>query len=205
MNRRIAGTALFLAVAAVFVLISGCTRPMSSGPIPKPQSAQSIVETPTPEGGIPTDVVATTVAGATATVASSTEQPTVAPIVATPAPTIAPAATSVPGGSTSYTVKPGDRLFSIGRQFGVNPYAIAQTNHIGPPYTLHPGQVLTIPGGGTGGPTPPPGTGTTYTVQSGDTIYSIGRKLGKSPVAIINANNLINPNRIFPGMVLNIP
>jgi LysM repeat protein len=112
----------------------------------------------------------------------------------------------VPGGApTSYTVKPGDRLFSIGRQFGVNPYAIAQTNRIGPPYTLYPGQVLTIPAGGTGVPTPLPGTGGTYTVQLGDTIYSIGRKLGKSPIAIINANNLINPNRIFPGMVLKIP
>jgi LysM repeat protein len=201
MNRRIADTALFLAVAAVFILVSGCTRPMSSGPIPTPGSAQaqSIIETPTPEGGIPTAIVATTVAGATATVAGATEQPTVAPVVTTPVPTTA--STPAPsGGQTSYTVKPGDRLFSIGRQFGVNPYTIAQVNHIGPPYILYPGQVLTIPAGGTGVP-----TGGTYTVQSGDTIYSIGRKLGKSPIAIINANNLISPNRIFPGMVLKIP
>jgi len=50
-----------------------------------------------------------------------------------------------------------------------------------------------------------PGTETTYVVKLGDTIYSIGRKLGKSPIAIINANNLVNPNYIFPGQVLKIP
>jgi LysM repeat protein len=110
----------------------------------------------------------------------------------------------VPGGPTNYTVKPGDRLFSIARQFGVSPYAIAQANRIGPPYIIYPSQSLTIPGGGSTGTTPVPG-GTTYTVQSGDTVYSIGRKFARSPAAIINANNLVNPNHIFPGQVLTIP
>jgi len=50
-----------------------------------------------------------------------------------------------------------------------------------------------------------PGPGGTYTVQRGDTIYSIARKLGKTPSAIINANNLVNANFIFPGQVLRIP
>jgi len=124
----------------------------------------------------------------------------------TPAPIAPTAAPPVPGGGqTSYTVKPGDRLYSIGRQFGVNPYTIAQANGIGAPYLIHPGQILLIPAGGTEpSPKPEPGPNT-YTVKPGDTVYSISRKFGKSPAAIINANNLTNPSCIVPGQVLKIP
>jgi LysM repeat protein len=152
---------------------------------------------PTPEP-ITTGVVETVSAGATATVVGATPEPVTQP--ATPPPTNTPwppAATAAPSGQTSYTVKPGDRLFSIGRAFQINPYAIAQANRLGPPYTIHPGQALVIPTGGTSGPT--------HTVAAGETVYSIARKYGKSAAAIINANNLGNPNLIFPGQVLNIP
>jgi len=214
MNRRFVGIVVFLAVSAALVLAAGCTRPVSTGPIPKPQSAQSIIESPTPVEAIPTTVLGTVVAGATATSAATTPEPTLPPPtsppataapVATsgPAPTAAPTATSAPsGGQTTYTVKAGDWLYSIARKFGVGPYALAQANGIGAPYTIRPGQVLVIPSGGT---VPVPGPAGTYTVQRGDTIFSIARKLGKTPSAIINANNLINPNSIFPGQVLRIP
>jgi len=216
----------FLAVAALIVLASGCTRSMSTGPIPKPQAAQSVPATPTP-GAIPTTVIATTVAGATATKAAGTtvsSTPVPAPIAATatklPAvtqPTATKAAGTLPtaaptvltgagGASTTYTVQQGEWLFSIARKFGVSPYTLAQVNNITPPYTIYPGRVLTIPGSPMPGPTATPGPApTTYTVQSGDTIYSIGRKFGRTPAAIINANNLANPNFLFPGQVLRIP
>jgi murein DD-endopeptidase MepM/ murein hydrolase activator NlpD len=42
-------------------------------------------------------------------------------------------------------------------------------------------------------------------VQPGDTIYKIARKFGVSPAAIIRANNLSNPDKIFPGQTLIIP
>src|SRR5262245_19645855 len=44
-----------------------------------------------------------------------------------------------------------------------------------------------------------------YVVQAGDTIFSIGRHFSVSPWAIITANHLNNPNRIYPGQVLVIP
>jgi LysM repeat protein len=207
MNRRFVGTVSLLAVSAVLVWVAGCTRPMSTGPIPKPQSAQSITASPTPSEAIPTTVLGTVVAGATATSAATGPEPTLPPVAAptdTPIPAApAPTATAAPSGSgTSHTVKSGEWLFSIARQYGVSPYTLAQLNGIGAPYTIHPGQVLVIPSGGTA---PVPGTGGTYTVQRGDTIYSIARKLGKTPSAIINANNLANANFIFPGQVLRIP
>ncbi len=207
MNRRFVGTVSLLAVSAVLVWAAGCTRPMSTGPIPKPQSAQSVIESPTPSEAIPTTVLGTVVAGATATSAATSPEPTLPPVAAptsTPIPAApAPTAAAAPSGSgTSHTVKSGEWLFSIARRYGVSPYTLAQVNGIGAPYTIHPGQVLVIPSGGT---VPVPGTGGTYTVQRGDTIYSIARKLGKTPSAIINANNLANANFIFPGQVLRIP
>ena len=208
MNRRYVGAALLLAMAVIVIWVAGCTRPQSSGPIPKPLAVASGTVLPMPEP-ITTGVVETVSAGATATVVGATPEPVTQPTTPpsasanTPRP---PAATAAPSGQTSYTVKPGDRLFSIGRAFQINPYAIAQANRLGPPYTIHPGQALVIPTGGTSGPTATPGPApTTHTVAAGETVYSIARKYGKSAAAIINANNLGNPNFIFPGQVLNIP
>lgn len=44
-----------------------------------------------------------------------------------------------------------------------------------------------------------------YTVQPGDTLYSIARLYGSTVQLIINANNIRNPNLIFPGSVILIP
>ncbi len=44
-----------------------------------------------------------------------------------------------------YCVRQGDTLYSIGRRFGVNPYAIATANAIYNPNCIYIGQCLTIP------------------------------------------------------------
>lgn len=44
-----------------------------------------------------------------------------------------------------------------------------------------------------------------YTVQPGDTISGIARLYGSSVQAVINTNNIANPNLIYPGAVLLIP
>ena len=46
---------------------------------------------------------------------------------------------------------------------------------------------------------------TSHTVRTGDTLDGIGKQHGVAPAAIARANNLDNPNRIRPGMVLDIP
>jgi LysM repeat protein len=51
-------------------------------------------------------------------------------------------ATNVP---TSYTVQPGDTLARIAGQFGLYWPDIAGANGISWPYTIYPGQVLTLP------------------------------------------------------------
>jgi LysM repeat protein len=44
-----------------------------------------------------------------------------------------------------------------------------------------------------------------YIVQPGDTLYTIANKFNITIEDIISANNLENPNLIYPGQLLNIP
>jgi LysM repeat protein len=57
-------------------------------------------------------------------------------------------------------------------------------------------------------PTDQPGPSPTpleYTVARGDSVSRIALRFGVTPEAIIELNELSNPNRIFPGQVLLIP
>lgn len=47
---------------------------------------------------------------------------------------------------STYTVKKGDTLFSIGLEFGYDYKELAQTNNIQPPYNIRIGQTLTLAG-----------------------------------------------------------
>jgi LysM repeat protein len=110
-------------------------------------------------------------------------------------------AAPVPGSGEEYVVQPGDTLFSIARRFGTTVDAIQRANGIVNPTYISVGQRLVIPEGST----PPPTGGTTYTVQAGDTLYSIAAKYGKNVWDIVVANNLSEPYWILVGQVLTIP
>lgn len=125
-------------------------------------------------------------------------------------------------GTLVYVVQPGDTLFLIATRHGTSTTAIMAANRLNGA-TIFAGQRLFIPAvASTSGsllvpvPEATPGVvvvvpvvpvvcGETYTVQRGDTIYSIGRKCGLSPQAIMSKNGVINPNRIFPGQILVLP
>lgn len=64
--------------------------------------------------------------------------PVVAEAPAAPAPAPAPV-------ERTYTVKPGDTLSKIGREFGVTYQSIAKLNNIENPDLIYPGQVFRIP------------------------------------------------------------
>ena len=50
-----------------------------------------------------------------------------------------------------------------------------------------------------------PTSGRVYTVVAGDTLHKIAQYFGTTVDAIMIANNLTNPNLIYPGQVLVIP
>lgn len=140
----------------------------------------------------------------------------------TPKATTATTAAATTCGPTSYTVLSGEWVYSIARKFNVDPQEIIDLNGLVAPYALTPGQTLKLPGdcpSGTtpvvvatvtpGGPTITPGgtiaAGTVYYVQAGEWVYSIARKFGVDPQAIIDANNLAAPYTLSVGQKLIIP
>ncbi len=118
--------------------------------------------------------------------------------------------------ATTYTVQSGEWVYSIARKFDVDPNDIISLNGLVAPYALSVGQSLKIPSTCTstlptigpsatpGGPTVTPG-GKTYVVQAGEWVYSIARKFGVDPQAIIDANHLVAPYTLSVGQTLIIP
>lgn len=154
----------------------------------------------------------------TPTTVGDTGQPPAQPTPGTPSENGAQT-----GGACSnpYTVQPGEWFYAIARKCGVTPQALLAANPGVNPNLLRPGQTLDMPGGGstdgapppaqpteTTGGTQPPATGgcpNPYTVQRGDTLYSIAQKCGTTVAAIQQANGIPAPEYIFPGQQLRIP
>ena len=81
---------------------------------------------------------------------------------------------------------------------------------LNPTATVVPGIFLPTPTtvtiiGGTPGVPGSTGTNEMYVVKSGDTLSKIAAQLGVEMQAIIDANNLVNPNRLAIGQELIIP
>ncbi len=97
----------------------------------------------------------------------------------------------------TYTVQPGDSLWSIANKFGVTVSELRSLNNLSSDL-LSVGQVLLIP------VTPSLPTGTTYTVKKGDNLYSIAESFGVTVNQVKQANNLTS-NLLSVGQVLTIP
>jgi len=114
-----------------------------------------------------------------------------APVSAAPAELASP---------TWHWVQYGETVFSIGRLYGVNPWAISAANGLANPNRIYAGQRLFIPAGNGYPP-----CGSAYWVKIGDTLHSIGRAYGVSPWSIASANRIYNLNHIYAGQRLFIP
>ena len=123
----------------------------------------------------------------------------------------ASAASPDPGG-VWHRVRWGETLFSIGRLYRVNPWAIARANRLPNPNCIYAGQALWIPRGWGPGPgpcptcpRPRPSCRFWYCVRRCDTLLRIARRFGVSPWAIAHANRIYNLNLIYAGTRLCIP
>ncbi len=102
----------------------------------------------------------------------------------------------------SYKVQPGDTLISIAARYGVTVDAIVTANNLPNRSTIYAGQTLTIPSPGSQQTSPrPPAGGSTYVVQTGDTLSDIAVRYGTTIDALIRANGL-GSTTIYAGQVL---
>ncbi len=120
-------------------------------------------------------------------------------------PTVAFAATgsapeAVAASGTWYTVKSGDTLSELARDFGTSVQAIKDANGLSST-RIYVGQRLWIPGGHPA----PVGCAQHYWVRSGDNLSRIARHFGVSVSALARANNLANASLIYVGQKLCIP
>jgi murein DD-endopeptidase MepM/ murein hydrolase activator NlpD len=127
-------------------------------------------------------------------------------------------------GAATVRVESGMTLYSIARANGISVQQLATANNLDEPYTVSLGQVLRIPGGkvaqapvrklvplvqeeeqATAEPVKKMKAGTAHTVESGDTLYSLGRQYGVSPFAIADLNGLPHNKALSLGQHLRIP
>ncbi|WP_436796012.1 LysM peptidoglycan-binding domain-containing protein [Actinospongicola halichondriae] len=101
--------------------------------------------------------------------------------------------------SGTHTVRSGETLSDIAAKHGTSVRAIVEANGISNPNLIVAGRSLEIPTAGGGS-----SSGTTYTVEKGDTLGAIARKFNTSVSALVTANGITNPNVIQAGKKLTI-
>lgn len=113
--------------------------------------------------------------------------------------------TAIPAAAdTSHVVRPGENLYRISIQYGSTVSALVRANGLASADRIFVGQRLVIPNGRTGGPAVP-GTVGRHIVQPGDTLHRIALRYGTSLRALVRANGLASPDRIYVGQTLRIP
>ena len=103
----------------------------------------------------------------------------------------------------TYIVQSGDTLTSIAKKFNTTTDKIALLNNITNPNLIYPGQILKIETS-INSSTRGYNFNTMYTVQKGDTLLGISRKLDVDYKELIQKNDITNQNLIYPGEVLKI-
>ena len=92
----------------------------------------------------------------------------------------------------TYTVAPGDTLYSIARRYGTTVEELMRLNGL-ESFLLQPGQVLKLPS-----------RERTHVVAPGDTLFSLARRYGTTVEALMRLNGLSSPE-IKVGQVLRLP
>lgn len=209
------------------LIASGCARARSETPTPTRNTQQ--VDTPVPASVDGTPTVLTVVATATQPPIIGTPTPL---ILNTPTPSTAatsqtgtgsgsnaetsaspppppptpispnPTTTTGSGSEIVHIVQPGENLFRIGIQYGVDAATLAAYNGISDPTLIYVGQKIRIPVSGSGYTG---SSGQIYVVQPGDTLYTIATSFNITVQALMNANGITNPDMIYIGQQLTVP
>lgn len=186
------------------IVLSGCKMPASKAPetpTDETEITPVVIKTDAPAMVTQTEVAKTTAATqAESSQESSAPTNTLEPTRVIPIPTVTR--------PSEYVLQQGEYIYCIARRFNLNPADLLETNDLNEDDLLSPGDTLQIPQSGSWegagrvrNPHPD-----TYTVDPGDTIYSIACYYGDvSPEAIIAVNELEEPYDLTPGQTLQIP
>ena len=96
-----------------------------------------------------------------------------------------------------YTIKRGDTLSEIALEYDTTVISLVELNNIQNPNLIYAGETLRIQ----------TDSGTSqnyYTVKRGDTLSEIARKYNTTVNDLVEKNDIINPNLIYPGERLRI-
>lgn len=104
--------------------------------------------------------------------------------------------------TSTYTVKSGDSLWKIAHQHGISVIDLKNINGLSSD-RIYPGQKLKLKVSSGGAPSTPNTNQSTYTVQSGDSLWLIASKHQLSVAQLKNMNNLTT-DVIRPGQVLKV-
>jgi N-acetylmuramoyl-L-alanine amidase len=122
------------------------------------------------------------------------------------------------GEECTYIVQSGDSLYQIAINNGTTVDELLAANPTVTSTLIQPGDELQLPGCGAPAATPQPqvsnatptvsgapGGQRTHVVRAGDTLFAIAREYGVTVQAIVEANDLSNPDRLDLGQELVIP
>ena len=212
----------------VAMLLAACQRPATTGPTGEPQPTEGSnfpMPEDTDEAG-PGDILAqaatqTAIAQAGGqplvtvepqpepTKAPDTQpEPTKAPVVEQPTAQVVVENVPTPTVPKEYTLQKGEYPYCLARRFNVNPTELLSLNGLSVYAQTFPGQLLKIPQTGATFPGARAliAHPATYTVQAGDTIYTIACDFGDvDPVYMAQINGLESPYTLTAGQKLNIP
>jgi LysM repeat protein len=125
----------------------------------------------------------------------------------------APKAATAQAAARQHIVTRGQNLTVIARRYGVSVAAIVSANRISNPGRIYAGQRLKIPGSSAAAapaavaraPAARPAAARQHIVTRGQNLTVIARRYGVSVAAIVSANRISNPGRIYAGQRLKIP
>ncbi|MEH0155876.1 LysM peptidoglycan-binding domain-containing protein [Limibacter armeniacum] len=100
-----------------------------------------------------------------------------------------------------HIVQPGDTLYSIAKKYNLSTNELLSINGLKPTSVLQIGQSLFV---SQANATPEGQSAVEYTVQSGDTLYAIGKKFNIPPQEILRINGLSTNSGIYVGQKLKV-
>ena len=119
------------------------------------------------------------------------------PVARTSLPPVAQPIQPKKPANRTVTIERGDTLFGLARMHNVSVASIKTANNMRD-NRLREGETLVIPGSDFSAPA-------NYTVQEGDSVYSIAKRLGVDRHKLAQYNDLQKPQSIRPGQVLRVP